>query len=87
MIRCLFMIKLSSIEQVGWSCPSQWDAMTLGGAWAQIRYRYGLFSVSVDGRELFVRPIGDPLDGTMNTATMIGHLEGAGLIAEEVANG
>lgn len=76
-------LKLVSMTQTCWGCPSQWDAMTDDGRQVYIRYRWGCLSVRVGkpgdmteyagvrGEPFIDEQHGDGLDGIMSTETLI----------------
>lgn len=64
---------VKSIKQTCCACPSQWVGETDDGQTIYARYRWGCFSLDLDGAEVLRKQVGDEFDGTMETEEMQAH--------------
>lgn len=67
----MLRVKPGTALQTSFACPSQWQARGIDGCSVHVRYRYGALTVSVDGRTIFIKTCGEPLDGVMSYSDMI----------------
>lgn len=77
------MIKVTSLTQTCYSCPSQWNGMTADNRQLYFRYRWGWLTVTigapgdmdefaaVTGDEVYSKHLGDEFDGTLSEADMM----------------
>lgn len=66
-------IKIKSFIQTCGACPSQWEGETTEGGSIYIRFRFGCFSVDLDGFQIYYTVIGNDAyggDGVMDTEKM-----------------
>lgn len=70
--------RIATLAQTCGACPSQWEGRTAAGEHVYIRYRGGRLSLGIGpteddavGSDHAVLERGDPLDGVMDTGTMI----------------
>jgi len=64
------------LENIGTACPSQWKGRTDDGMYVYIRYRYGELTVSLEGKQIWDKSVGDGLDGVLSTRELMFHLPG-----------
>ena len=62
---------LKTLKQTGWACPSTWKGITIDGEIVNIKYRWGILSVKINGVNVYYETVGDPLEGYMDTCTMM----------------
>lgn len=60
-----------TVRQTTRSCPSQWKLEDAQGNHWYVRYRFGVLRAERNGDVVFGVSVGEPLDGTMRTETML----------------
>jgi hypothetical protein len=60
------LVRVTSLEQTCYACPSQWEGETDNGDYVYIRYRWGHLTVSVNGEQIFATDHGNSLDGVLS---------------------
>ena len=75
-------MKVKTIEQTCYACPSQWEIKLEDGRMVYVRYRWGYLSArlspnktddimdAVSGKEIFGKTIGDKLDGYISESRL-----------------
>jgi hypothetical protein len=77
-------IDVASLTQTCPVCPSQWEGRTTDGRWVYVRYRWGRLRIGVGetldaaiDNEIFVRKLGDDLDGRLSYGELKAATHGA----------
>jgi hypothetical protein len=76
------MVKIdrSTLAHMGTVCPAQWDAVTEEYREnVYIRYRWGVLTIHISGKEHRRKDVGDHFDGDMTTGELLRHLDDLGL--------
>ena len=81
-------MKIKTIEQTCYACPSQWEITLEDGRMIYARYRFGYLSVrispeitediydAVKGKEIYGKQLGDDLDGIISAKELQENLKG-----------
>lgn len=65
------LTELHGLVQVGFGCPSAWEARTALDQYVYIRYRYGQLTVDVDSETVLELSVGEHWEGIMSTHEML----------------
>jgi 3-deoxy-D-arabino-heptulosonate 7-phosphate (DAHP) synthase len=55
-----------TLNQVGFACPTVWEATTLQGAVMTLRFRFGHLSLVLNEDTLYSKSISDDMDGCID---------------------
>ncbi len=81
-------MKIKTIVETCYACPSQWDIKLEDGRMIYARYRYGYLSIrissditediydAVSGNEIYGKQLGDNLDGIISEKELQDNLKG-----------
>ena len=81
------IVMICQLIQTSVASPSQWTGWTDTRQEIYVRYRWGVLSVSIGGRQILEQTLGDRLDSFLSEAEMLPHLQSAlALVASEETN-
>lgn len=63
-------VTVKKLMQIGYACPSQWQAITDSGQDVYIRFRWGYLSLRVAEEEIYGEQIADRFDGVLSDSDM-----------------
>lgn len=63
-------IKVKDLIRYSSFCPTQWDGETTNGEELYIRYRWGVLTIDLNGKEVFSVKAGEEFDGVMSDEEM-----------------
>lgn len=59
-------MKITSLMQTCFACPSQWEGKTEKGQYLYIRYRWGYLRMTLDGLEIYGEQLGGNMAGVIS---------------------